>query len=82
MSTDLALGGGEGCPLFGGVYTICGVEDEDGGLSAFFTAYFYYALCWELNTICGVCRYFGWVVEEVIEFILVIGGWWRRLYTL
>ena len=33
MSTDLALVVGEGCPLFGGVYTICGVEDEDGGLS-------------------------------------------------
>ena len=38
---------------------------------------------WKLSgggcTIHLSCR---WVVEEVIQFIWVIGGWWRRLYTL
>ena len=29
MSTDLALVVGEGCPLFGGVYTLCRVVEED-----------------------------------------------------
>ena len=74
MRTDLALGGGEGCPLFGGVYTICGVVEEDLHYPGEFVPTVRlrfmgecgtgFALCWEVNTICGVDTW---------------GGGWRRL---
>ena len=69
MSTDLALGVGEGCPLFGGVYTLCGVVEEDIHYPGEFVPTVRlrfmgecgtgYALCWEVNAIRGVDTWGG-----------------------